>query len=74
MDRRKLRRRVDRVRTEFGDVPVKVGMLNGAVIQVSPEYESCRQLAAKEGVPLKTVYEAALRLAGPAAGKRKGRT
>jgi uncharacterized protein (TIGR00299 family) protein len=74
MDRRKVRRRVDRVRTEFGDVPVKVGMLNGAVIQVSPEYESCRQLAAKEGVPLKTVYEAALRLAGPAAGKRKGRT
>jgi hypothetical protein len=74
MDRRKLRRRVDRVRTEFGDVPVKVGMLNGAVIQVSPEYESCRELAAKEGVPLKTVYEAALRLAGPAAGKRKGRT
>ncbi len=60
-ERRKLRREIIQVTTPLGSVAVKLGRLNGRVVQASPEYESCRALAAKAGVPLKAVYEAAIR-------------
>ena len=34
--------------------------LNGEIVQVAPEYESCRALAASADVPLKVVYDAAV--------------
>ena len=58
-DRRKLRREVTTIDTSLGQVRVKLGRLNGEVVQASPEYESCREVAAKAGVPLKDVYAAA---------------
>lgn len=61
--RRKLRREFRQVTTPYGAVTVKIGSLGGAVVQASPEYESCRQAAASAGVPLKAVYEAALQAA-----------
>ncbi|MFA6546453.1 MAG: nickel pincer cofactor biosynthesis protein LarC [Limisphaerales bacterium] len=59
-ERRKLKREFLTVKLPQGEVTVKLGKLDGAVVQVAPEFESCRQLAAKTGVPLKAVYEAAL--------------
>ncbi len=47
------------VRTRFGPVRVKVGLLGGEVVTVHPEYEDCRALAEKKGVPLRTVIAAA---------------
>ncbi|MDB6111088.1 MAG: hypothetical protein JWR69_2838 [Pedosphaera sp.] len=58
-ERRKLQREFVKVRTPYGEVTVKVGRLNGKVVQATPEFESCKQLAEKAGVPLKQVYEAA---------------
>jgi hypothetical protein len=58
-DRRKLRREVVTVETPLGQVRVKLGRLNGELVQAAPEYESCREAAAKAGVPLKTIYTAA---------------
>ena len=58
-DRRKLRREVVTIDTPLGQVRVKLGRLNGEVVQAAPEYESCREVAAKAGVPLKAVYAAA---------------
>ena len=58
-DRRKLRREVVTVETPLGQVRVKLGRLNGELVQAAPEYESCRDVAAKAGVPLKDVYAAA---------------
>jgi hypothetical protein len=58
-DRRKLRREVVTVETPLGQVRVKLGRLNGELVQAAPEYESCRAAAAKAGVPLKAVYAAA---------------
>ena len=58
-DRRKLRREVVTVETPLGQVQVKLGRLNGELVQAAPEYESCRAAAAKAGVPLKAVYAAA---------------
>jgi len=42
-------------------VAVKLGRLNGVVVQAAPEYESCRKVAAAAEVPLKDVYAAALK-------------
>ena len=58
-DRCKLRREVVTVETPLGQVRVKLGRLNGELVQAAPEYESCRAAAAKAGVPLKAVYAAA---------------
>lgn len=60
-DRRKLQREVVKVSTQWGDVAVKLGRLDGEIIQTAPEFEVCRQLAAESGVPIKSVYEAAAR-------------
>jgi uncharacterized protein (TIGR00299 family) protein len=59
-ERRKLRRQFRAVQTPFGEVSVKIGLLNGEIIQTAPEFESCRKLAEEKRVPLKTIYEAAL--------------
>jgi len=60
-ERRKLRREFKTVKTKFGNVTVKLGTLNGAVVQAAPEFESCRKLAAQKQVPLRQVYEAAVK-------------
>jgi pyridinium-3,5-bisthiocarboxylic acid mononucleotide nickel chelatase len=60
-ERRKLRREFVQVKTRYGSVTVKLGRLNGKVVQAAPEFASCRKLAAQKHVPLKQIYEAALR-------------
>jgi uncharacterized protein (DUF111 family) len=59
--RLKLERRFEKVATEFGEVTVKLGLKNGEVVQVSPEFESCRAISEKSGRPLRAIYEAAMR-------------
>jgi uncharacterized protein (TIGR00299 family) protein len=59
LERSKLGRREARVATPYGDVRVKVGMLDGEELKASPEYEDCRAAAERHGVPLARVVEAA---------------
>ncbi|MSU28215.1 MAG: nickel pincer cofactor biosynthesis protein LarC [Pedosphaera sp.] len=59
-ERRKLKRDFLTVKLPQGDVTVKIGKLDGVVVQIAPEFESCKQLAAKSSVPLKQIYESAL--------------
>lgn len=63
IERRMLTRQSVTVETEFGTLAVKIGILNGAVVNRAPEYEVCRRVAREKGVPLKEVYEAAIRAA-----------
>lgn len=56
----KLARRIDAVATRFGEVTVKLGLKGGEVVQVAPEFESCRALAETSGQPLKQIYELAV--------------
>ena len=58
--RRKLLRESRSVQTEYGRVAVKIGRLDGRVVQAAPEFEDCRKAAAQAAVPLKAVYDAAL--------------
>ena len=60
-ERRKLRREFATVSTPFGDVTVKLGKLDGQIVQAAPEYESCKRLAEQANVPLKKIYDAANR-------------
>jgi len=58
--RRTLQRRWVRVSTRYGDVRIKVAY-GGGVLKASPEYEDCRLAATTGGVPLKEVYDEAMR-------------
>ena len=60
-ERRKLRREFATVKTKYGNVTVKIGRLNGEIVQVAPEFESCKKLALAAKTPLAKVYEAARR-------------
>jgi uncharacterized protein (TIGR00299 family) protein len=60
-DRRKLRREFATVKTKFGKVTVKLGRLDGEIVQIAPEFESCKKLALAAKVPLVRVYDAARR-------------
>ncbi len=60
-ERRKLRRESVVAKTQYGDVSVKLGKLDGRVVQAAPEFESCKQVAAKAGLPIKEIYAAALK-------------
>lgn len=60
-ERRKLKRTIRQVKTRFGSVDVKVGFLGGEVVQVAPEYESCRRLADKAETSVLKVHQAAVR-------------
>ena len=60
-ERRKLRRELTKVKTKFGNVTVKLGRLAGRVIQASPEFESCREVAERSQVTVREVYEAAVK-------------
>jgi uncharacterized protein (DUF111 family) len=59
VDRRALERTVVRVETQYGPIDVKVAHLQGRPVNEKPEFEQCRTAAAKAGVPLKVVEEAA---------------
>jgi hypothetical protein len=61
MDRLKLERTFETVATEYGEVRVKIGLLAGETIQVSPEFESCKALSEKTGAPIRVIYDAAVR-------------
>jgi pyridinium-3,5-bisthiocarboxylic acid mononucleotide nickel chelatase len=53
--RRTLARRWESVRTQWGEVRIKIASMNGTVTNYAPEYEDCRRIASEQHVPLKTV-------------------
>ncbi len=56
-----LARRWENVHTEWGEVRIKIGSMNGTVTNFAPEYEDCRKLAVEHRVPLKRVMQEAAR-------------
>jgi len=59
MERSKLGRHEKRVSTPYGDIRVKVGLIDGEELKASPEYEDCRAAAERHGVPLARVVDSA---------------
>ncbi|MHB1001220.1 MAG: nickel pincer cofactor biosynthesis protein LarC [Armatimonadota bacterium] len=60
-ERRCLDRKWETVTTEYGDIRMKIGMLQDQPNTVSPEYEDCKKAAEVCDVPVRTVYESAVR-------------
>ncbi len=56
--RKKLERKIFNVSTPYGEISVKAGYWaqERNPIQLSPEFEQCREIAQKTGVPLKDIY------------------
>ena len=61
VSRHVLDRRPHQVQTEWGAIEGKIGWLSGEPPRFSPEFESCRRMAAERDVPLREVYEMAKR-------------
>lgn len=59
--RQTLARRWENVRTQWGEVRIKIASMNGTVTNYAPEYEDCRRIAAEHRIPLKTVMQEAAR-------------
>ncbi|MGA3206220.1 MAG: nickel pincer cofactor biosynthesis protein LarC [Syntrophales bacterium] len=59
LTRRKLPRELITVETSFGPVRVKVSHTGMEKRILSPEYEDCREIAIRKGIPLRKVYEEA---------------
>jgi uncharacterized protein (DUF111 family) len=55
VQRQRLEREIVDVETSLGAVRMKVGRLNGCIMNAAPEYEDCRRIAELRGVPLKEV-------------------
>jgi uncharacterized protein (TIGR00299 family) protein len=49
-----------RVETEYGTVSVKLATAPDGTVNVAPELDDCRRVAAARGVPLKVVHQAAV--------------
>ena len=63
IQRLKLTRRFETVKTRHGDVTVKLGYKGERLLQIAPEFESCRAVAERASVPLREVHLAALEAA-----------
>ena len=59
--RETLARRWENVRTQWGEVRIKIASMNGTVTNYAPEYEDCRRIATEHHVPLKKVMQEASR-------------
>jgi uncharacterized protein (DUF111 family) len=59
-ERQVLARRWVTVSTDWGEVRMKIASMNGTVSNCSPEFEDCRRIAVEQGVPLKSVMNAAM--------------
>jgi len=58
--KRMLQRESQTVQTSYGTVHFKVARLGDRIVNVSPEYEDCLELAQRQGRPVKEVYADAL--------------
>jgi len=57
VERTVLERRSAVVATPYGSVAVKYGLCNGAVVNIAPEFESCKEIAASAKVSLKKAMQ-----------------
>jgi uncharacterized protein (DUF111 family) len=60
MARYELEREERVVEVDGGSIRVKVGLLDGRVVNVAPEHDDCAALATRTGRSVKSVWAAAL--------------
>ena len=73
LERLVLARSFAAVATPYGKVRVKLSALDGEILGAQPEFEDCRRLAARAGVPTREVHAAAAAAARGLLPRRAGR-
>jgi pyridinium-3,5-bisthiocarboxylic acid mononucleotide nickel chelatase len=58
-----LEREIQKLKTSYGVIKIKIGTLDGETVQAAPEFEDCRNAAYKKKLPVKKVYDDVLALA-----------
>lgn len=53
----RLERKLQSVPTPWGKINAKIGLKDGKVINVAPEYQDCAAAAEKSKIPLKEIYD-----------------
>ena len=48
------------ISTAYGEIPLKLKLVDGKALSATPEFEVCRQIALEKQLPLETVFRAAL--------------
>lgn len=48
------------ISTAYGEIPLKLKLVDGKALSATPEYEACRHIALEKQLPLETVFRAAL--------------
>ncbi|GEM_PF-4019618 len=43
--------------SSFGNVTIKIAFYDGEIIKLAPEYDECKEIAKKRGLPLQQVYQ-----------------
>ncbi|OIQ48734.1 hypothetical protein BerOc1_03486 [Pseudodesulfovibrio hydrargyri] len=56
LEKTELERRFDILDTPLGPVTMKRALIDGEVLRSKPEYEECREMARRNGIPLAEVY------------------
>ena len=60
VERQSLSRTIETIETPYGSVRIKIAKINEKSKKISPEYEDCRRIAQKKGIPVIDVYNAAI--------------
>jgi uncharacterized protein (DUF111 family) len=55
IERNCLERESQKIKTEFGEVNVKIALYKGKIVNVKPEYEQLRQISLNSGISLQEV-------------------
>ena len=61
VEKRFLPREIVEVETPWGDVKAKACYLDGEMVNLAPEFEDCKSLSQKTGVPIKRIYQSILK-------------
>ena len=61
VDRYAFERKVESVSTKYGDINVKLKMDSNEIIGIYPEYEDCKNLAKVHNIPLKVIFDEAVK-------------
>ena len=54
--RKFLKRFIEQIDISFGRVPVKIAQVDGRIVNFSPEYENCKDLARRNNIPYKKIH------------------
>ena len=57
VDRLILDREIKKLKTPYGLIKIKLGKLDGKIVQAAPEFEDCKKISRTKKLPVKKIYD-----------------